>query len=438
MKRTWLVAAVVLPTITCADIEYGVTPLPAKKQVAVSMTVPVPEGSSTMTFRIPQWCPGFYRLIPYHQKIVELSIADESGRAISLETPTTAGAWTVKPGSAKALTVRYAIVGDDPGLGFFGVNVRDHTAFINGPAAFLYVDGLKGEKTKIQFTLPDGWNVATAMDRDPEGRYVNADYDELIDHPIRLGRFERRRFDVNGVPFESVWVSANEKYRPDFEAENAMLEKVSRATMDLFGGKPPFKRYLYFTFKRYLYFIHLGVGDFAGGLEHRSSTVIALPNSKPMGMETLAAHEFFHAWNVKQIRPQVLGPFDYTQPNRTGNLWFSEGVTDYYAQIMCYRAGLFEEQWLLGALADEINSLQRSGMRLSAERYAPQENHRRGEPRDLGAWWLRRRQPELLHEGPRDRASVGRPDPQRDPGHQIARRRDAPPRSAPPPSQAWL
>lgn len=351
-----LLFTLLLPSLAQAQIDYIVTPMPASRQVAVSMTVPVPEGRSELTFRIPQWCPGFYRLIPYFKKIVDVRFTDDTGMSIPVAAPASDAIWKIQTGEAKSVTARYFVFGDDPGLGFFGVNVREHTVFLNGPATFFYVDGMKDVQTRVKFALPDGWDAATAMDRDPDGRYVSGGYDELLDHPIRLGKFERRRFEVDGIPFESIWASQDQKYRPDFDAENAMLAKVSRVAMQVFGGKPPFKRYLYF--------INLSVGDFSGGLEHRSSTVIALPNSRRMGMETLAAHEFFHSWNVKQIRPKVLGPFDYTQPNRTGNLWFAEGVTDYYAQLVCYRAGLYDEGWLMGALGGEIQELQRSSMRL--------------------------------------------------------------------------
>jgi len=121
--------------------------------------------------------------------------------------------------------------------------------------------------------------------------------------------------------------------------------------LKLFGKAP---------FKHYTYFIHLAEGEFPGGLEHRACTVMAVPNGSELHIEDLAAHEYFHAWNVKQIRPKVLGPFDYTQPVRTKNLWFAEGVTDYYSKIHTYQAGLGDVNWLLTELAGNITELQGS------------------------------------------------------------------------------
>ena len=107
-------------------------------------------------------------------------------------------------------------------------------------------------------------------------------------------------------------------------------------------------------FKKYVYLIHLEVGDFAGGLEHRASTTIATGNGQTVHLDELATHEFYHSWNVKQIRPKILGPFDYSKPQRTVNLWFSEGVTDYYSKLHAYQAGLIGESQLLDGLRDEI------------------------------------------------------------------------------------
>jgi predicted metalloprotease with PDZ domain len=108
----------------------------------------------------------------------------------------------------------------------------------------------------------------------------------------------------------------------------------------------------------------LDPGAFDGGLEHRSSCVINTANSEPLMIDELLAHEYFHAWNVKQMRPKVLGPFDYSQPNRTANLWFAEGVTDYYGYLTTYQSSLQSEEWLLESFSFNIAELQNSKVRL--------------------------------------------------------------------------
>ena len=118
-------------------------------------------------------------------------------------------------------------------------------------------------------------------------------------------------------------------------------------------------------FKHYTYIIHLAVGDFSGGLEHRASTVIAVPDSTNLRLAELATHENFHSWNVKQIRPKALGPFDYTKQVRTANLRFAEGVTDYYAYLMMYRSGERDSAWLLQEFGQQIADLQNGATRKS-------------------------------------------------------------------------
>ncbi len=351
MRRLFLLVFLA-PLCSWAEIRYSLTPDPGAKSIRIAIQVEDP--GKLPAFRIPAWCPGFYFLLKYQDKISDIRATDPEGKPLTVSHPDPR-VWKVANPSGGAVTLTYSVLGDDPGLGFFGVNVVPHTAFVNGPAAFMYLEGSKGETTRLTIKNPAGWDVATAMSKDTDGTYTAGEYDELVDHPIQLGKFIRRRFDVGGIPYEAIFVSKNQQYSPDLDEEVLKLQALSLVPVKLFGGA---------AFKRYLYFLHLDVGNFEGGLEHRASTVIATPNSKPLGIETLAAHENFHAWNVKQIRPAVLGPFDYTQPVRTGNLWFSEGVTDYYAYLDTYRSGMFDREWLLDQLAGQIRELQSSGNRL--------------------------------------------------------------------------
>lgn len=341
-----------LPSFALADVHYTLRTDPAGRNIRVSIRLD--EADPNVVFRIPAWCPGFYSIKDYQAKIFDVRAVDGSGRSLEIGRPDSR-AWQVANGRGP-VTLNYSVVGDDGGLGFFGVNVRGHTAFVNGPAAFMYAEGRKEERALLTIVNPPEWDTAVALDRAESGVYVAGDYDELLDSPIRVGKFERRSFKVGDVPFEAIYASTNQGYAPDLEAQTKMLATISAPAIALFGSPPPFKRYIYF--------VNLGIGDFGGGLEHRASTVLAVPNVRDPQMETLAAHEFVHAWNVKQFRPLPLGPFDYTQPCRTGNLWLAEGVTDYYAQIVAYRSGLFDEAWLLGALAENIAELQRSSNRL--------------------------------------------------------------------------
>ncbi|MBS1718969.1 MAG: M61 family metallopeptidase [Armatimonadetes bacterium] len=339
-----------LSTVASSTIKYKLTPEPDRKTVLVEITVE--KAGEKPVFQLPTWCPGFYFLIKYEDKVSDFAATAADGSKLSFEKGKSE--WTVKNPGKGAVTVKYRVKGDDAGLGFFGTNVRDDKAFVNGPSAFMYVAGRKEEKTELQVSLPKGWDIATGSES-KDGVYTASGYDELADHPIQMGAFERRQFKVEGIPFEAIWVATNNTFNPDLDAETEILRKVSIPAIKLFGSAP---------FKHYTYIFHLAIGNFGGGLEHRASTVIAIPNSRQLGLDDLAAHEYFHAWNVKQIRPANLGPFDYMNITRTANLWFSEGVTDYYAKMTTYRSGCQEKAWLFRELSGQVQEIQGARGRL--------------------------------------------------------------------------
>ena len=349
-RRLALLPLALLAAYAAADIRYTVKPEIAAKTVRVSMAVDNP--GKSVEFRIPAWSPGYYFIQNYERKISDVVASDPTGKRLQF-THGDPRAWVVSNPTGGAVTLSYRVLGDDAGLGFFAVNVHPHTAFINGPAAFMYVPTRLEDDAKVSFQLPAGWQVATAMDRTGDA-YSAANYDELVDHPIQVGVFERRKFTVQGIPFEALFVSPNGKYNARLDDEAKKLEALSQPALRMMGGA---------AFPRYLYLVHLATGNFSGGLEHRSSTVLAVGNDSELHLDDLATHEFFHAWNVKQIRPKVLGPFDYSKPVFTKNLWFAEGVTDYYAKLHAFQAGIWTEDELLGSLGYEIRTLQVSKFR---------------------------------------------------------------------------
>ncbi len=339
-----------LASLGFADVKYSVRVNPGAKSLSIRMQIDGAKESETVS--IPAWCPGFYFLLDYEKALFDVSAVNLAGaklatkklgnRSIQISNPT-----------KEPVVVTYKIQGLDGGLGFFRTHVRATSAFINGPSAFLYAESHMTEKHSVKFNLPSGWDIGTAMDHDGEGNYSSGGYDELADHPVQLGRFVRRTFKVEGIPFEALWVG-DPAPNCDVDAETERLRR---------GSIPAIKMMKKVPFKRYVYLIHLEVGDFAGGLEHRASTTIATGNAQTIHLDELATHEYFHAWNVKQIRPKILGPFDYSKQQRTGNLWFSEGVTDYYAKLHAFQAGLTSESQLLDELRNEIRTLERSETR---------------------------------------------------------------------------
>ena len=350
MRRVLLGLAFLYST-AYATVHYKLTPQTASHSILVSMTIDSPNPSES--FQIPAWCPGYYQIAEYQDKIFDLRASDSTSASLQIDKPDPR-TWKVHANPNHKLTLSYKVVGDDSGLGFFAVHVGDDNAFINGAAAFLYVDGRKREAVDLRVVNPNGWEIATAMDSTSENSFKADGYDEFIDHPLQLGTFQRKKFRIDGIPFEVIFVSPRSTPNCDVDGETERIRTVSIPALKMFKGA---------AFKRYVYILHLEVGNFSGGLEHRASNVQAVANSPVLHLDDLAAHEYFHAWNVKQIRPAVLGPFDYSRPQRTANLWFAEGVTDYYSKLHTFQSGLQSEKWLIAQLADQMQQLQASRTR---------------------------------------------------------------------------
>lgn len=361
LKPFSLLLGASLAAFSGATVSYTVTPDVKARTFLVRLELS--EAKARETFRIPAWSPGYYNLLNYAGKISSVKATAPDGTLLQVKRE--GKAWTVANPAGTPVQVTYRVLANDQGLGFFWAHLNEKNGFINGPSLFMYADGRKEEDARLTLSTPDGWDVATALTEGEDGVYTAGGYDELLDSPIQIGAFERRKFEVEGIPFEAVWVTKGEGFQPDLDAETERLRRGSVPAMKMFGGAP---------FKRYLYIVHLGVGDFAGGLEHRASTVIAMPNVPILHLDDLATHEFFHSWNVKAIRPSVLGPFDYTVPVRTKDLWFSEGVTDYYGRLHAYASGLKSRQWLYEGLGNAMQEIASSneGKRLTVEEASQQ------------------------------------------------------------------
>lgn len=348
--------AVTLAQSAFGDVQYRASVDPAAR--TIRMRVELTAANAEELFQIPAWSPGYYHILEFQKQISDVRATNLSGEALKVSRSGDRG-WKVQNPSKEPIIFTYRVFGSDAGLGFFGVHVGQNNAFINGAAGYIYAPNHMTEPHRAEFNLPFGWDIATSLpEQDAPNEvklYEAANYDDLIDHPVQMGKFTRKTFTAAGIPFEAIWVS-EEPIASNLDEETKRLEMGSLPAIKMFGGAP---------FKKYLYIIHLSVGDFAGGLEHRASCVLAVRNTPAVGLDDLATHEFFHAWNVKNIRPKVLGPFDYTQPVRTGNLWFAEGVTDYYSKLHAYQAGQRSLGWVLDSLSNEIEDLQRSQVRLT-------------------------------------------------------------------------
>lgn len=318
-----------------------------------------------MLLRIPLWMPGSYNYANFQRKISELEAIDQDGRAREWSVCDDR-TWQVDAVGATELTIRYRLGVD---------NVADADAapaiMRNGPATFMFVECAQNLPHTLSFELPEGWDHASGHRVHPTraNTVYSPNYDVFVDCPIVVGAMERFSFESHEHPFEVVLYG--KRPTPAQLPRAEWVEKVHRivdAAWDVVGDYP---------FERYEFLF--GFTDIGGGygLEHLNSTTIEfnhgmIKSGSVGGLESVTAHEFFHHWNVKRIRPEILGPFDYTTDSRTKDLWWMEGVTSYYNDVILQRSGLRdgEPEWFLEEQARIGRTLQASSGygKLSPER----------------------------------------------------------------------
>jgi predicted metalloprotease with PDZ domain len=316
---------------------------------------------------LPAWIPGSYMIRDFARHVIRLEAwsGQDPVRVEKLDKDT----WRCEP-CPGPLLVKWQVYAWDPSVRAAALD--DTGGFCNGTSIFLRPVGLDDGPFELVVQPPSGpcvghWRVATTMpvsavDEDGWGRYRAADYEELIDHPLRFGAFTQWDFEVAGVPHAVVLSGAP---RIDGDRLCADLAAVCRTHADLFGALPV---------ERYLFFVNV-TGNGLGGLEHRASTVLEvardalpLPDDPPgrdpyLELLGLCSHEYFHLWNVKRIRPAAFVPFDLSREVHTTLLWVFEGFTSYYDDLGLCRAGLLSPAQYLERLARLITRVHRGAGR---------------------------------------------------------------------------
>ena len=307
---------------------------------------------------IPAWAPGAYVLMNSGENITgfEASAAD-ARLAVRQDSP---NSWVIDTRGKPSITVRYtaglrdSVAWRRPNNRWF---LRTTSGMLDGPRTFMYLDGWKQLPARVSFTLPAGWRIATGLApaTGDSTTYTAPNYDVFIDSPMLLGQFLSYPFTAAGTPHRAVVDLGGGRASAPTAFVN-MLRRISTTAIDIFGATP------------YQDYTYIFVGGRGGGLEHANSTTIGVKTEilarNPRGAQTVSAHEFFHAWNVKRIRPIELGPFDYEHEVRTVNLWWSEGVTDYYADVILARAGLNTPADFARRLARSIENFQNNAARM--------------------------------------------------------------------------
>lgn len=308
-------------------------------------------------FVLPKWAPGAYRITQWYTGISDVEAEDLEGGSLEVRH-TEDSEWEVVNGSTSDFVFSYSVAAptrrNDQGVPMLNNRhyLYDQGGLIDGPRTWMYVSGAKETRVITHFELPGEWRVATGLNPTPDPFVFSAEsYDWLIDSPTMVGaqgNLHLWRFISWGVPFTIAYDAAGQEIGFDTEAFVASVKRVCDYQASVFGG---------FPFAHYTFLYDNGGG---GGLEHLRSTTIGGAAGRletdPNALWNITAHEFFHTWNVKRLRPYVLGPFDYQRPNRTQNLWLSEGVTDTYTAFTGIRAGFFTPEEFYEAIGHSIAS----------------------------------------------------------------------------------
>ncbi|HEX2207181.1 MAG TPA: hypothetical protein VHG93_05825, partial [Longimicrobium sp.] len=296
---------------------------------------------------MPTWTPGSYLVREFARNVVQFEAMDGAGNPVPC-AKSDKHTWHVGAPGDGTLRARWVVHADE--LTVRTSHVDATHASVIGAGVFMFIAGRQGEAVEVEVHAPQGWRVTTALEQAGEGRYRAADFDELVDSPLEIGTHQLVQWLVDGVPHQyAIWGRGNAD--PRRLAQDTT--RIVLAEKEIFGALP---------YPSYTFILHLAPGG-GGGLEHRNSTNLLADRwgFRGPGYENflgLAAHELFHAWNGKRIRPAALGPFDYTGENYTRDLWVVEGITTYYTDLLLRRAGIVPQGRYLEKLGEMISRFQ--------------------------------------------------------------------------------
>ncbi len=360
------VLTVVVVAVTSAAAQPRMSPdpiaytlrFPAPHTHYVEVEAAVPASGSDLEVMMAVWTPGSYLVREYARHVEGMSAAGPDGAPLTV-AKTRKNRWRVDTRGARRITLRYRVYAREMSVRTNWVE-RDF-AILNGAPTFVtLVEPGTRRPHEVAIEPPPAWRTSVSGLPEVAGaphRYRAADFDELVDSPILVGNPAVHRFEVAGTPH--FLVNQGEAGLWDGARAAADLERIVREA-HRFWGELPYRKYVFFNL----------ITEASGGLEHRNSTLLMTSRWSTstrkayLSWLTLAAHEFFHAWNVKRLRPVELGPFDYENEVYTTGLWVSEGLTSYYEHLIARRAGLSTDAELLDGLSTDIRGLQTTPGRL--------------------------------------------------------------------------
>lgn len=305
---------------------------------------------------MPVWTPGSYLVREFARNVQDFAAAGATGRALSWQK-INKDTWRVETGGAPDLRVTYRVYANE--LSVRTNDLNDRHSHFNNAALLMYPEGELSAPSTLKVVPFEDWKVATGLPAIPgqPNTFRAENFDVLYDSPVEVGKFKTVSFEVKGVPHRIV-IDGEGNY--DLERVRRDVQKIVETEAAMMGDIP---------YRDYTFILHASARG-GGGLEHLNSTSLIFernsfrPDERYKSFLSLVSHEFFHLWNVKRIRPDALGPFDYTKENYTKLLWVAEGITEYYAQLALRRAGLLSDGEFLDRLSRTIANVQETPGRL--------------------------------------------------------------------------
>jgi len=308
------------------------------------VTMTIPDVTGEVTVQMPAW-NALYQIRDFSDRVqrVEAFVGSEKAPMGKVDKQT----WRIRGNGT--IRIQYSSFWDE--VGPFASQLNAEHAFINPAMILMHVPGRRSEGVVLELPdVPDGWRVASGV---PAGATVARrgnvftteakTYDELVDGPMEIGKFEE--FELAGVPGRVTVVIHGDNWKRKKVEED--LKRICQYELKLMEGAP---------FVRFTFILHIGKGSGGGGMEHADSTAIGVPSDEYL--PGVAAHEFFHLWNVKRIRPATLEPVDYAKEQYTRALWFAEGVTNTYGAYTLVRSGIWSKEQFYADLGAQITELE--------------------------------------------------------------------------------
>ena len=307
-----------------------------------------------LTFRMSRSSPGRYATHEFGKNVYDVAALDISGK--TLEIKRLDGDVYQVPTANGSVKVRYTLYANHPDGTYAGID--QSSIQLNNPAAFMWVKELEKAPVEVNFKLPDlkGWTIATQLKpTDKPNVFTAPDLQYFMDSPVKIGKLIIKNWSLKNSDNKNLDFRLALEIDSDDAGASVFADKIKKITEEsgeVFGEFPSF------DYGQYTFLASINPYVKGDGMEHRNSTMIALP-IKFNGSNNLLgvfAHEFFHAWNVERIRPKSLEPFNYEKSNMSHELWFAEGFTQYYGELLLKRAGFRDLNDITGTFSALANT----------------------------------------------------------------------------------